>query len=213
MEFNNDEYTLDIQALGDDKQIQSIRELILKAVPPFSIGLSGRWGSGKTSIMKYLLASLGGTPTEHLLKFGTATLEEKDKFEEVLSEFKKNKNTDTDTDTKEIRTIWFNPWENETHKEHMIGLLKEIHNYFSIYCKTLGETTKIASIVIQSGLDMLGSFFGIGDNTYRNINNIGEKYEYDNFKYVNRNEKFKFVFQEAIKFLLVQKNRLYRYRA
>ena len=42
----------------------------------------------------------------------------------------------------------------------------------------------------------------MGKNQGTNIVNIGNKYEYDNFTYASREQKFKFAFQEAIKLLL-----------
>lgn len=199
MKFNNDEYTLNIDDLGHKAQIDSIRNLILKAQTPFSIGVSGRWGSGKTSVMKYLLASLGGKPTEHILNFKTVALEEKTQYDEIATAHDVKP-----TDFKHIHTIWFNPWEHEHHEEPMIGLLQEIHNHFSTYLQAQNKIEEIASITIQSGLDMLGSYLKVGRNVGTNVKNIGEGYEKENFLSVERNQKFKIAFQEAIKLLLLK---------
>ena len=128
MAYDNDEHTLDIENLGNEKQIEAIRELILEAHTPYSLAISGRWGSGKTSAMKHLYASLGGKPSKHNLSFGSVEIENEKKFNEIYEEYDNVKN---------IHTIWFNPWENENHQEPMVGLLQEIHNHFSFIQKSL----------------------------------------------------------------------------
>ena len=199
MNFNNDEYTLNIDDLGHRKQVDSIRDLILKAQTPFSIGVSGRWGSGKTSVMRYLLASLGGKPTQHILNFNTVALEKEDVYTKIAKKYRI-----APTKFKHIHTIWFNPWEHEQHEEPMVGLLQEIHNHFNTYLKVKGQGQKILSVTMQAGLDMLGSYLKVGRNAGTNVKNIGEAYEKDNFQSINRNLKFKIAFQEAIKLLLLK---------
>lgn len=202
MKFLNDEYTLDIDALGDKKQVDKIRDLILESETPFSIGLSGRWGSGKTSVMKYLMASLGGKPIKHRLNFQTKAMEEEGKYQEIFLKHESSILKRKKFAKKNIHTIWFNPWENENHEEPMVGLLQAIHHHFSFYASTSEELKKIVSVTIQAGLDMLGSLKKLGRNAGTNIKDIGEKYEHDNFQYVDRNQKFKFIFEEAIEILL-----------
>jgi len=184
------------------KQIDIIRELILDAPTPFSIGVSGRWGSGKTSVMKYLMASLDGKPITHRLNFKEKTMEEEEKFQEILAKYLTSQPKKKKFAKRNIHTIWFNPWENESHQEPMVGLLQAIHHHFSFYASSSQEIKKIASVTIQAGLDMLGSLKKLGRNAGTNVKNIGEKYEHDNFQYIDRNQKFKFIFEEAIEILL-----------
>jgi len=49
--YINDEWTLS-DTLGYENFIIQILEIIKKANPPFTIGIYGGWGTGKTSIMK-----------------------------------------------------------------------------------------------------------------------------------------------------------------
>ena len=177
MHFLNDEYTLNIDDLGYKKQVDIIRDLTLNANTPFSFGISGRWGSGKTSIMKYLMASLGGEPLKHRIKFQASIIREDTEFSAVFNNYKTYK------DCEHIETIWFNPWENENHAEPMIGLLQEIHSHFSSLSKIGNSVRKYATVSIQAGLDLLSALKnGSGHQVGTNINNIGEKYEYDNFE-------------------------------
>lgn len=198
MKFLNDEYTLDINALGYKKQVDTVRDLILKAETPFSIGISGRWGSGKTSVMKYLMASLGGKPLQHRLEYQTKIIKEQKDFIYIYNDYKEQK------DCEFIQTIWFNPWEHENSEEPFVELLKEIKNHFTMLLTT-EKSKKIISTSIQAGLDMLGSYLKLGKNQATNAKNIGEKYEYENFEYTTRNQRFKLIFQDTIEKLLATK--------
>jgi len=201
MKILNDEYTLDIEALVEKDQIENIRQLIIDADTPFSIGISGRWGSGKTSIMKYLMASLGGEPIKHRLNFQYKALEEKEEFENIFKKFETTKRK-RNTLSKKIHTIWFNPWENEKHQEPMVGLLQAIRHHFSFVASSIQEGKKIANVTIKAGIDLLGDLIKLGSGAGSSVEKIGEKYEKDNFQYIDRNQKFKFIFEEAIEILL-----------
>lgn len=199
MTFLNDEYTLQIDDLGYRPQVDKIRELILDADTPFSIGISGRWGSGKTSIMKYLMASLGGEPMRHRMTFHTEIIKEQKDFRSVYTLFEDK------SDCAQVQAIWFNPWEHESAEEPFIELLKEIKNHFSML-QSLDQGKKIVSVSLQAGLDMLGSLLGLGRNQGSNVKGIGEKYEFDNFEYTARTQRFKLVFQDAVEKLLKQED-------
>ena len=51
--YSNDEYTCEIEQLGYEKQAEIIRDVIIGCDTPYGLGIPGRWGSGKTSMMKY----------------------------------------------------------------------------------------------------------------------------------------------------------------
>lgn len=135
MNFFNDEYTLDIDTLGYKEQADKIRELILNCDTPYTLGISGRWGSGKTSMMKYLLASLGGIPLEPSMSSmhndtdiedlirDMPYSEECNKFVEVLGKYVTNYEDDILLNT---ITIWYNPWESKIQQEPFTELLKDI---------------------------------------------------------------------------------------
>ena len=120
MKFLNDEYTLDIEVLADKNQIDKIRELVLWAPTPFSIGISGRWGSGKSSIMKYLMASLDGKPVKHQLNFQDKAIEEEGEFQNVFKNYCTNSEEEKEFRAKTIHT----GFESEGYVEVKHGLLE-----------------------------------------------------------------------------------------
>ena len=147
--------------------------------------------------MKYLLASLGGEPVKRELTFHTKSIENQKSFENVKELYEKES-------FEYIQTIWFNPWEYENHNEPLVGLLQEILNHFSLLAKTHKESQKLLTVAFESSLNMIGSFLKLGKNQGSNIKELGEKYESENFTYLDRNQKFKFAFQEAIETLLLK---------
>ncbi|MBF0555237.1 MAG: hypothetical protein HQK96_11890 [Nitrospirae bacterium] len=187
--YFSDEYTVEIEDLGYLEQANKIRDMIINCETPFVIGISGRWGSGKTSLMKYLMASLGGKVQKDWLPFQPKPLkdkEEEDNFGEVIKGYEDHKNIE------HIHSIWFNPWEHENHDEPIIELLKEIRKYFTIVSKGWEEAKKLGAVVFRSGLKKLTTI----------IQKEGEKSEYESFEYSTRNQRFKLIFQSAIEELL-----------
>jgi ABC-type dipeptide/oligopeptide/nickel transport system ATPase component len=199
MEFFNDEYTLDIDALGYRAQADAVTDLVLNCVPPYAVAISGRWGSGKTSFMKYIMARLGGKPTAHRLKFQDQEIFNREETEK----FRKHEDTKLRQHQK-VECIWFNPWEHEDHAEPFVELLKEFHKHFSH--QLANAVRKELHLVIQAGLDILGSVLKVGENRASRIREMGETYEYENFQYSTRDSRLKLLLQEAIdKFLDIGK--------
>jgi predicted KAP-like P-loop ATPase len=153
MSITNDTAVSDISKLANSKYKDDIVEFIKECKTPFSIALSGKWGSGKTSMMKAM---------------------EKDLEEKYL-------------------TIWFNPWENEKHSEPMVSLLQIIMKKISLLSKAKESVKKISEVVTKSSLSIFKNIIDLST-----IQENGEKYEYDNFSYIHRQEKFNEMFKEAV---------------
>jgi hypothetical protein len=61
--YENDVWTLELEGLGFEKEAIELSKMILHCKPPFAVSVRGRWGSGKTSIMRYAMARLASKPT------------------------------------------------------------------------------------------------------------------------------------------------------
>ncbi|WP_146066664.1 P-loop NTPase fold protein [Candidatus Venteria ishoeyi] len=48
--------------LGRTDFAKAIRQLLLGADTPFAMFINGRWGSGKTSMLRALMTAMGGIP-------------------------------------------------------------------------------------------------------------------------------------------------------
>lgn len=196
----NDEWTL-IDKLGYSVIVNNIINTIDSIEPPFTIGLYGGWGSGKTSLMKQVYYKIGGTTKTYLFPFNQKP-EEEDINQENLDYIKRI------SDKKDYETIWFNPWKHELESNPLLGLLHEIREHFNLYNKTSTSAKKLANVTVRSGLDIL-------TNTIKELTKIdispssiekyGEKYESNNFETKSNSQNFRLIFESAIKKLLSTK--------
>lgn len=59
--YHNDFWTLE-DGLGISKTGDLLARMALEVEPPFSIKVTGKWGSGKTSVLRRSFITLGGEP-------------------------------------------------------------------------------------------------------------------------------------------------------
>src|SRR5262245_42998301 len=58
--FGNDHWTIELADLGMLDAGDALARLVLTCRPPYAVCVQGKWGSGKTSLMHYAMARLGG---------------------------------------------------------------------------------------------------------------------------------------------------------
>ncbi len=128
--YANDEWTL-IDELGYENLIIQVLDIIEHASPPFSIGIYGSWGTGKTSIMKQLFFRTGGKMSSIQLPFS----DKPDK--EVINDSKSRRkfNSLKKENLKDYTAVWFNPWEHQFEDKPIIGLLHAIRENFNLFSK------------------------------------------------------------------------------
>jgi len=194
----NDEWTLN-DKLGHNVIVNQIIDKVETIQPPFTLGIYGGWGSGKTSIMKQVYYMVGGIPKSYILPFNqTPEKEEVNSENQVTIETMKK-------DAKDHEAIWFNPWKHEIEANPLLGLLHEIREHFSLYNKGTTQAKKLAHVSIRTGLDILTNTIKevtkIDLNT-SNIEKYGKKYEDNNFETRSSTQNFRIIFESAIKKLL-----------
>ncbi len=114
----NDEWTL-IDSLGYENLVQNLVTTIKKVQPPFSLGIYGGWGSGKTSLMKQVYYRVGGKTKSYLFPFSTKAEEEKinEENKQIIDELTVDLN---------YEAIWFNPWKHEMESNPLLTGALEI---------------------------------------------------------------------------------------
>lgn len=166
----NDHWTLELEQLGMMGAGDELARLILSCQPPSAICVQGKWGSGKTSLMRYAMARLGGEPLGTTIKTskeptgelpgwldgrwkGLAGRSEefiRDSFTRQLQE-KPNALPDS-----RIVPIWFNPWQHQATDMPLVALLQELRAQFT-YLVQFGRFSKrLAQTSVEAGLTIVG---------------------------------------------------------
>jgi KAP family P-loop domain len=167
---NNDHWTLDLKDLGMEGAGEELARLILSCQPPYAVCVQGKWGSGKTSLMRYVMARLGGEP------LGTTVKTSKDPIGELpdwltgrwqtLGNGSKafiegrfsdqRENPDHDLPESRIVPIWFNPWQHQNADMPLVALLQELRAQFTYLVQFGRFAGKLAQNGVEAGLRMIG---------------------------------------------------------
>lgn len=179
--YRNDQWVLD-DHFGLAKTGDVVAKMALEVTPPFTIGVNGKWGSGKTSILRRAFATLGGQPISQATPFGGKKSEGN---EEDWKKWVCTKRVGVDKlDWKEplfkvseqSLCVWFSPWQHQNEANPLIPLLLEIQNQFSVKHKFLHKGKEInrrgglAALtlmerVIDAGSGLMGSPLKIKGST------------------------------------------------
>ncbi len=199
----NDEWTLR-DNLGHQNLVDNLITHISTITPPFTLGIYGGWGSGKTSLMKQVFYRIGGKTKSFLFPF--LGNEEKEEIncenQEIIDQIKAKLN---------YEAIWFNPWKHEIEANPLLGLLHEIREHFNLYTKSSAEAKKLATVTVRTGIDILTSTikeFSKIDLHTSNIEKYGEKYENNNFETKSTTQNFRIIFESSIKKLIGKNKKL-----
>jgi len=166
--YQNDHWTTEIEKLGFEGAGDHLVNMILQAPPPFAVSVNGKWGSGKTSLMRYAMASLGGVLLKTTMPGNSEGPEElsgnfKEKYTAIFSDLKKSEiakrimkiadylakrpetehgqiNDALNKRSFPLRCVWFNPWQYQNDPNQLIPLLHEIRSQV-VSCYSISFTT------------------------------------------------------------------------
>lgn len=131
----------DAVSLGDEfgtlKLGDRVALMALEADPPFTIGVTGKWGSGKTSVLRRAFITLGGKPLEQAAPLREAIQEDSAGWE------KWHWNHPHREPALDMRTlgrvaegslsVWYSPWQHQKEGNPLVPLLQEIRAQFSAW--------------------------------------------------------------------------------
>ena len=177
--YQNDQWNIS-DDLGMGQAGDGLAKMALEVSAPFSIAVTGKWGSGKTSVMRRAFATLGGHPISQTMplhqdeKSETDTkawyqLSMLDKLElkkldieakveaetyDARRQRKKSLNwsEDLQATVENSFCIWFSPWQHQNNANPIIPLLLEIQAQFLLRYKLKNSASTFAR---QSGLAAL----------------------------------------------------------
>ena len=161
--YTNDDWTIEFQTLGFEHAGEELYKMAIHAPAPFVIGVYGSWGSGKTSLLRHCMASLGGLPLSYSEGIGAS--EEKEIAEELEDTWNKLSENKT-----QALSVWFNPWQYQNEPNLMIPLLHEIRKQIPKWVESRGLSKQAAKDNAKKLLD-----FGLKKLT-KIIDTVAEKH-------------------------------------
>lgn len=230
---SNDHWTLDIEKLGMSATGNKLARLIVGCRPPFAICVQGKWGAGKTSLMRYAMAQLGGKPLGMTLKTADSPTyelpeslkseweqrtKEADAFIFATLQEQVNGGYRAKIKPSEVRvlSIWFNPWQHQGSATPLVALLHELRAQLTFGQRFWDKAKKLTQVSLEAGLPMLGELIDWASKTLDGpglkagdalgkIRATGEAYEARNFEAQSEAQRFNLLFEEAVARLLEEK--------
>nr|VFK12539.1 MAG: KAP family P-loop domain-containing protein [Candidatus Kentron sp. LPFa] len=139
-------YRNDLWTLEDDFSLgragDQVARMALEVEPPFTLGVTGKWGAGKTSIMRRAFATLGGQPIRQ--ERALAEPGEEGRSEEWENLACANDQRKSQLGWPEeyfdaaggVFCVWFSPWQHQNEENPLIPLLREIRIQFQAQIQT-----------------------------------------------------------------------------
>lgn len=134
--YLNDQWSLDddlgICAAGD-----LAARMAIEAEPPFSMRIVGKWGSGKTSVLRRAFLTLKGQPMQQAVPLGNDLSEDHEhQWKKWGYDHQDRPNPlDWGEELRQAATqslcIWYSPWQHQNADNPLIPLLLEIQAQFS----------------------------------------------------------------------------------
>ncbi|MBF0138416.1 MAG: hypothetical protein HQL65_19465 [Magnetococcales bacterium] len=198
--FQNDQWTTAVHLLGYDGFARQAIDIIRKATPPFAMTIGGRWGAGKTSMLRTLMRALGG---KELVAQGTV-FSIRETWPGPISA-----NLEVPHDQlKKIKTVWFNPWQYQHEPHPLIPLLHEIREQLTPVSKITNNLTQKTDVVIEAGIHALNGMiqdisakFGLS-NTFKDfakhVSDARQRQEKEHFSGLLNAQRFHLQFEKAV---------------
>lgn len=222
--YINDQWVQQDQ-LGLGRAGDELARMSLEVNPPFTIGITGKWGCGKTSVMRRAFATLGGKPISQGLRLGQdkielneTTLSElnslRHRFENGRRNFALDWTTDLHNVADQSLSIWYSPWQHQESANPLIPLLQEIRAQYQVKRRILENGRQLnrqgglaALTLIEHVIDAAISFtsgkpikaaVGVSENVRKAWNENNP----ENLAKPSDGQRFHLLFEDAIENLL-----------
>lgn len=226
--LGNDHWTLELESLGMAEAGDELARLLLTCRPPYAVCVQGKWGSGKTSLMRYAMARLGGEPLQTILETQTEAAGELpvdlDKLWHGLVGDSRNFIEATVRprlaepplklrDQLLVVPIWFNPWQHQTAELPVVALLQELRQQFTHLVKFGRKVKNLSQVAVEAALPLLGevadSFIALKSGlkpgfgqVLGSVRGVAEAHERRSFEAVHDAQRINLLFHEAVDRLL-----------
>lgn len=170
--YLNDQWDVGDQ-LGMGTAGDGLAHLILRVTPPFTLAVTGKWGAGKTSLMRRAFITLGGKPISKAVPLGNNSKTEDERLYDKQLSVKGKKHDDAAESNTEMRRkdlawaedvydiseqslcVWFSPWQHQNATNPLIPLLLEIKQQFVRTAKLKEQAGSMARKGLLAGLTLM----------------------------------------------------------
>ena len=167
--YLNDDWNIS-DDLGMGKAGDGLAKMALQVTAPFTIAVTGKWGSGKTSVMRRAFATLGGHPISQVMPLhqeakteinrdtwyrlsvvNMIDLSENNRLSAAIEQRKADLNWPKELQdcVENSFCVWFSPWQHQNAENPLIPLLLEIQAQFLLRYKLQQQFKKLSR---QAGL-------------------------------------------------------------
>jgi hypothetical protein len=217
--YLNDQWTL-----GDDLGIAGTGDLLARMVLelqlPFSVRVTGKWGSGKTSVLRRAFATLGGQPIQQTVPLSDNSIEESE-WEKWKYDSEEGQRQNTlrwppelyDIAEKSL-CVWYSPWQHQGMENPLVPLLLEIKAQFGTWLKIKGKWDDInrrgglaALSLIERVIDASVSLVAmknmkIAQGTMESVRKTWKEAE-PNLTRIGDGQRFHLMFEDALQNILL----------
>jgi len=153
--YINDSPTLE-DGFGTTLAGDQVARLVLEVATPFTLGVIGKWGSGKTSVLRRAFATLKGNPVQIEVPFRKEAKEDKGAGNWGDWAYDKDSRASVLSWPVGLQAIagkslcvWYSPWQHQTEENPLIPLLLEIRAQYTTWIKL---RKKLSDINRRGGL-------------------------------------------------------------
>lgn len=214
-------YRNNVWTLGDDFGLgragDQVARMALEVEPPFTLGVTGKWGSGKTSVMRRAFVTLGGKPIRQERTLAEPGEEEATAVWKDLHWNSRKPELGWPESyylaLDETLCIWFSPWQHQNETNPIVPLLREVQAQFTTWLKIKGTLSEInrrgglaALALLEHAIDAVASVVAgkpvqMARGTSEAVRKGWREAEPD-FSALTDGQRFHLIFEDAIKELL-----------
>jgi len=210
--YGNDAWTLE-DTFGIANTGDQVARMALTAPTPFSIAVNGKWGAGKTSILRRAFATLGGKPLEQAVPLQQQRYPEIPVTETAQWEqwhyAKQSSWADLKALAQHSFAVWYSPWQHQNADNPLIPLLLEIQAQYKTHfawaqINRRGGVAGLALLenVIDLSANLLGGYRGkLVGGTVEAVKKAWQEVETD-LTQLSDGQRFHLLFEDAVSFLL-----------
>ena len=176
--YENDQWTLELHELGFENTAKELAQMAILCQPPFATCVCGRWGSGKTSIMRYAMTYLGGEMQSVRVPYRVEEATDRNfggdeddikAIQEQGREWMRNNQCVALSHLDEVKsalernslsrvsTLWFSPWRFQVESNPMVPLLHSLREQLSQWVRAKASLGKLGKAAVEAGLEVLGN--------------------------------------------------------